>query len=453
MKKPERTAVAGAMLAVAIIGYQFTQNARLRDELESTRRASAAMPSPLSAAPVSAAKSSLSGSSHPAAASPASPAGAPGQSYQLRDILALRDPAARLQGLMEYVNGLSWDKLRAAIAELQESTPEWDPEAKFVLHMMLTRWAKEDPDAALASLDTIEPKNRGERASSIFASLAAADPKRAAAWLASENNKMVDFPFMGHILAGTLGKEWMRQDTDAALQWAAILPESQRGGAYVGILGTLAGTDPQRAAQLAATLEPGDARRNLLGDIGEAWARRSPREAAEWAQSLDPSDRPAALRDTLATWAGAEPEKAADYVSTLPADQITGDLLKSVAEPWTVSDASQAAAWVMAQEEGKARSEAIGGVLWNWTKRDPVAASSWLQNQPAGEARDSAIGGLALAAFDNDPAGAVTWASQMSDQSRRNHSVTLGLTEWMKRDQSAATVWAQQNGVALPETR
>ena len=37
--------------------------------------------------------------------------------------------------------------------------------------------------------------------------------------------------WMGHMLAGTIATEWVRQDPDAALAWANSLPENQRQGA------------------------------------------------------------------------------------------------------------------------------------------------------------------------------------------------------------------------------
>jgi hypothetical protein len=381
------------------------------------------------------------------AADPATPAE---PALSLDAIMALSDPARRIEALMAHVAGLSADQLPAAIESLRRTAPDWDPEAKTALHLMLTRWAREDPDAALASLDQLGSRQRGDFASSVLSGIAAIDPARATAWLADPANKLVDFPFMGHILAGTIGREWLRRDPDAALAWAAQLPDSQRGGAYTGILVTLAGTDPARAASAAAQLEPGDTRRNLLADIGESWARTDPAAALTWVQSLSPEDRPAALRDSMASWAASDPAAAARHVANLPPEQINASVLKAVAEPWTVKAPQEAATWVWQQPDSTARNEAIGGVLWNWTKQNPEQASQWLRDQPPSPARDSAIGGLAIATFDSDPAAALTWADTMNDPKKREDSVGVGLREWLKRDEPAAASWAHQHGRTLP---
>ncbi len=368
----------------------------------------------------------------------------------LQEILSQRDPASRLNALLGYAEQIPDHMIEAVLKELSDQSPEWDPEAKLVRHLLLTRWAKEHPDAAYAHLSQLDFKKRGEESASILASLSALDPQRAAAWLMAGDNKLVDFPMAGHILAGTVGKEWVRQDPAAALAWARSLPENQRGGAYVGVLATLAGTDPAAAAKLANELEAGGARQNVIGDIAGAWAKKSPQQAYTWAQSLEGADRHKAMERAMSGWASHDPLAAAKQLEQLPADQITGGLIKSVVEPWTIQSPTAAAQWTVNQPAGEATNQALGSVMWNWTKQDPAAASSWLSGQPPGELRDAGISGLALATFDNDPAGALTWAANMADEGKRTVSVGIGMTEWLKRDAPSARTWAQNNGLALP---
>jgi hypothetical protein len=430
-------AAAVAAIAVPFAVVQFLQNQQLKATLDA-RQSSAPLPD-------NSKTTQPPSTTQPNAATP--PASTP---ISLRDILAQKDPMRRIQSLMDYVSHIPRDGIAAAISELQQGSPEWDRETKMIIHLLLTRWAAEDPDAAIASLNTIEASKRGEYASSILASIAANDPKRAAAWLDDPSNTLVDFPLIGHILAGSVGKEWVRQDPDAALAWAATLPQSQRAGAYFGILGTLAASDPAKSADIASSLPSGSDKNKLLADIGTAWARRSPDEAVAWASSLEGPERTTAMRGALGSWATTNPAKAAEFIQSLPPDSVTGPLLESVAEPWTVSAPKDAAAWVMAHPNEAARNDAIGNVMWNWTKQNPAEASTWLTNQPAGPARDEGIDGLALATFDNDPAGALTWAASISDESHRARSVGIGIAAWVKRDASSAAAWAARNNITLP---
>ena len=152
-------------------------------------------------------------------------------------------------------------------------------------------------------------KQKGADPHIILASLASLDPKRAAEWLAAPDNELVHFPWMGHILAGTVAKEWVRQDPDAALAWAATVPDNQRLGAYTGVLGTLATTDPERASTLATELEPGGARNHIIGEIAKTWVRNDPDAALAWAGSLEGDERGRAVGEALGAWAQTNPPR------------------------------------------------------------------------------------------------------------------------------------------------
>jgi len=359
----------------------------------------------------------------------------------------------RIRALLAYVDGLSADELPDAIKELRRSAPEWDPEARMLVHMLLTRWAREDPDAAFASLENLDFKRSGGDASSILASLAAMDPQRAADWLDNPDNGLVHYPMMGHILAGTVAKEWVRQDPDAALAWAESRPEDQRAGAYSGVLGTLAASDPTRASALAMQLDPGEARSHIVGEIAKAWARNEPAGAIAWAESLDGDEHQRATREALASWAQTSPSQAAAYLDSLSDRDSADSLLAQVAGNWAPQDPHKAAEWIAGQPDGQGKNDAMGQVMWNWTTRAPEAAADWLSDQDAGAARDAGIVGLAKAAFEFDPGGAIGWATDISNEEFRGTAVEIGMREWVRRDPEAARQWADQNGIEIPQNR
>ena len=442
MSKINLATASALALAVPFLALQFVQNRQQSAEIAALRASSLA---PTTSLPPNPTLTPLT----PKKRTPS----APDRPTSLPEILAQRDPVSRMRALLDFVAQIPPDALPSALKEIRDNSPDWDPEAKVVLHLLLTRWAQQDPEAALASLNSLDPKKQGGDAPSILASLAARDPQRVAAWLANPKNTLVDFPAMGAILAGTLGKEWVRQDPAAALAWARSLPESQRGGAYVGVLGTLASTDPAAAARLASQLDADSARLNVLGDISKTWAKKSPADALAWANSLDGPERQTALRQALGSWSDAAPAAAARFVEDLPPSDLTAPLLKSIAEPWVAKAPDAAATWLAARPESTAKNEAMGSVMWNWTKQNPNDASTWLTNQPAGPTRDAGISGLALATFDSDPAAALTWAANMSDDQNRRNSINLGMTEWLKRDAPAAQAWASSQGLSLPNAK
>ncbi len=380
----------------------------------------------------------------------AKPSAATTKQRNLREVLAQHDPASRVHALLEFVDGVPTSGLTDALKQLREGAPEWDPEAKMAIHLLLTRWAREAPEEALAGLRTLNPGKQGGDAISILSGIASLDPKKAADWLADPDNPLPSYPFMGLFLAGSVGKEWVRQDPNAAMAWARNLPDNQRTGAYIGLLATLAGSDPATAATLGTELEPGKARQDAIANIAKTWGRQSPEAAMAWVQTLQGKERSAALGEALSSWAENQPAKAATFLATLDPKEVTVEQMKAVVEPWTNKAPSEAASWLVNRPEGDAKNEAMNTVMWRWTTADPVAASTWLQTQPPGPARDSGVGGLALATFDSDPSSSLTWAASMSDEKKRKGAIALGMKEWLKRDPEAAKSWAAKNSVAAP---
>lgn len=366
----------------------------------------------------------------------------------LHELLSQRDPMSRMRGMLDFVEGMPARSIPGALKQLRERTPEWDNEGKMLAHMLLTRWAKEEPDAAFASLATLDLNKRGADAGSILGSLAAQDPARAVAWLSDPDNRLTLFPAMSQILAGTVANVWGRENPEAAMAWARTLPDSQRTGAFIAILGSMAGTNPSSAATMAMQLEAGGARTAVVGQIAEAWGKQDAQQTLAWARTLEGDDRRVAMNQAFASWSQKQPAEVANYLDTMSQQESVDDLLRTAVGTWATQAPAEAASWLSKQAEGSGKNNAMGHVMWNWTNLDPKSAANWLDRQPPGPSRDSGIGGLSLAAFPKDPASAVTWANQMSDENRRNFSVGLGLREWTKRDPAAAETWAKQNGIA-----
>ncbi|MGK0190292.1 MAG: hypothetical protein ACI9R3_006115 [Verrucomicrobiales bacterium] len=435
-----------ALTAAAIIGVQFSENRKLQRELTSLRPSLLMIEgsSQTTGIPATEALDNT-------AAESSSDDDVANSFTNLREILAQRNPMKRMQALLNYVKNLPVDQIGAALLELRAGAPDWDPEAKFVAHMLLTRWGLEDPTAAFTSVEALGVKRGGGDATSILASLAAVDPKRAIEWLNNPENTLQQMPKMGHILAGTIAKEWVRQDPSAAMEWAKNLPDDQRRGALGGVLESLASTDPGKAAELVMSLDNSRERGDLVGDIAESWGRQTPDSALDWAQTLQGDERARAIEEVLDGWAQTSPADAAAYIDGLPLDARTDRQIAQVAREWGRRNPSDAAAWLGSQEESAGKRDSIGEVMWNWTTTDPEAASTWLSEQPAGQSYDAGAGALAKAAFESDPAAAITWAATIGDDRQRGEMINGGLEWWTERDPAAAQEWAKDNGITLPE--
>lgn len=440
MKPLTLLSIIGGIAAVAAVVFLRIENTRLHDEITNLEKDS---PRSASTSSRAASRSTTGSTPRPSKSSTAS----------FEDLLSVEDPANRIAGLLKYAEGLQSSEIPQALEEIRKSSPHWDPEAKMIAHILLTRWAIDDPEGALASLEGIDLGKFGADPVSVLSGVASVDPDIAISWLDNPDNKMVKLPFMGQILAGSIAKEWVRRDSDDALVWANGLPESQKAGAFTGVLGNLASTDPQKAASLASNLAPGGSREHIIGEIAQSWARASPKEALDWAATLEGKERERALNTSLGELAKTDRQSAAGFVEKM-APEERASYLKSVSSEWAAEEPAEAAEWVMdlASESGSDEGvgAALGDVLWKWTTQDPQAAGTWLNEQEKGPTLDGAITGLAGAAFDQDPEASLSWATQISNEGLRGISITVGLGAWMQRDPDAAKQWAETNDIPVP---
>ncbi len=363
--------------------------------------------------------------------------------FSEQDLLAIfanPDPAERLWLLHDYSLQLSTKHISEALELLRSKTPEWDSESKILTHLLLTRWAKADPEAAFGSLDTANFSLERGHFLSILSALAALDPKRTANWLTSPVNTRAYYPIVGHILSGTIAKEWARQDPQAALGWAQTLADQQQAGAYSGVLETIAATDPQEAATLALGLKAGNARNDILAKIAQSWARQSPLKALAWTSTLIPNARGHATSRALESWSKTHPEKAAQYLDENPNPKY----LKIIANQWSERDPEATANWISSKTESPQRNSALADTLWHWTTQTPKAATAWIEALPAGNSRDQAIAGLAVAAVEFDPRSALEWSLKITTPSLRNDLSQHTFKAWSRSDPKIAQQWASE---------
>jgi hypothetical protein len=359
----------------------------------------------------------------------------------LGDILADPQASRRNERILAFCAKTPASKIMAVLRDLEQKAAGFDLEAKLASHVLLTRLAQADPAAAQAMLERLDARKDSEKAISLLAAWASVSPQAAAAWLGKADNRLVDYPLLGPVLAGAIAKEWVRQDTTAALQWLGGLGEPLRTGAYIGGFGTLAAGDAPRAYQLLLELPPDQARQQALRDVFSQWAKSHPEQAAARAREDQQLE---ALEAVFSVWAAEEAAAASGFLQKLPAAS-RGRYLPAIAESWAATEPQAALEWMLQQPPHSSQEAAAGRVLWNWTTQAPWAASAWLARQPASAAKDSAVCGLALAALDSQPASALAWAQSISNPERRKLAVGIGLAAWKLKDKPAADAWAEQN--------
>ena len=214
---------------------------------------------------------------------------------------------------------------------------------------------------------------------------------------------------------------WARRDAEAALSWAmrqdpadmqmhvpmvlaalaeqspgeavarlADLPDALRERAAGNLLWTLVRTDLERAMRLFESLSVEQQSENAMALSQEMVSRRLPREAVDWALSLDRRIRP---REVAAVLQRIYFRDHAEALRLL--DSIEDPAIRAAAAPGLVpgqvqSDAQEALAWALNFRPETERGNLVVQVFHTWARLDPGVACRALLDTRGGSTRDRA---------------------------------------------------------------
>ncbi len=370
----------------------------------------------------------------PAASRPAAP---PSDSASARP---------RETGAVIPASGSAGNPMRQGVAGDPNSPPILDhsldsaqSEESEAADRMLKRWLGRTA-LARAKPDELEAVIRGAT-SSIFNQkdkdyqfavrrLAEIDPERAAnLWAGNAYYRIQSDLFLG---------DWAKKEPAAFASWTlAQNPDVQRASASV--LGNLAKADPEKFAQIAASLSsspagPIAARSAVEGMRGHT--KYSAEQVLDYAQKL-PSGavRDAALAETLkGQQSGAEPspEALAALARIEPEDaRRLGRELVKIAP---------------ALPEGPARESAFAASLREQADKDPAAAAKRLEELSGSQDYAAAARGFVEQTARKDPAAAAEWALTIPSASplQRISALERVASAWFKAAPDDARAWVEK---------
>ena len=291
------------------------------------------------------------------------------------------------------------DPQAAVAAVLNEAKPhqqqQWLP-------MLLSRWAVQDVNAAWQQALALDRGN-GEMLEAVLNGLVRQDPPRALAMAEQHRNRLAS-----HVVEGLL-RNWSFTDARAAVDYWQSQGDQ----------------DPQMAASIA-----------------QGYVRQYPVEAFAWAEQFNLDGT--TLSNMAMVFAEEYPHRAQRYLDDTPQGAIRGALLENLAAQQSRRDGRQAYQWLrqyagepnyqkaeqrvvlewIRQDPADAASlvstldlERRGGVFLsslvnNWYAREPQAIANWVLALPIGPGRDRALQQLIIRVSRQDS----SWARRLSDE-------------------------------------
>ena len=349
---------------------------------------------------------------------------------------------------------------------------------------LFQKWAKDDPEAAIAKLDLIKgTSDRQQALLGIAVALVTSDPQRALDLL----DGMPPGQGRGSMLA-SITATWMRHDSDAAIAWINSLPAADQSKALQNGCWQLIQDDPAKAAKLLSSLPANNQTSGQFSNLASQWAQQDLEAAREWAESL-PSGRTReqAMNGIVNTMAQTDPAKAAailggevvtnrnyyqvgmivgEWIKTdqtaalawLDGLDLRGDVQRNVhsqfLQNWVNEDAPAASRYALGIQDEKSRQQAIGSLIGAWGRNDPQAAREWIMTSLEGESKNTSLNSLIRSLSQQDYTTALQYYQEATaNLPPETIEKTFGSTasqiasNWVQYDPKAAGQWV----MSLPE--
>ncbi len=228
-----------------------------------------------------------------------------------------------------------------------------------------------------------------------------------------------------------------------------------------GIFETLAQEDVSSAIEEVEALSSHAAKRQAIRGIGKALGRDDPIAGIEWAESFASSElRGDATRVVLSEWIAQDPAEAARVVAGLPKSVEAIPLYESLAKAWSEQEPGETVAWVLENTSGRTQTDVLTAafadakapgevvqllldhelthtqgplfehLMAEWAAATPEDALGWSHELPE-EVRGSALAGIMSAMAKTDPEAATEFLGQLPEGDSSLASVIRGISAGM----------------------
>lgn len=319
------------------------------------------------------------------------------------------------------VSGLSTGQARTALQQLDKGVPSEEREQERL--KLLVAWAATDP---LGAMEYAKRNLKGDRLaqgmSGIATEWAKRNPAAAWTWARSLGNDASQ--------AHTVMEEIGRNDPATAMRLASEFARQQ----------------PDEGVAMCMTAMRA---MTFRGNFDAA------KKLATEMQLRSPEEQNMLVNFMAGQWARYEPEKAAEWVQTLPAGPVRDQALIGLGSSWADKDPPKAAEFASTLPPGESRSVAMRQAVANWVQSDPLAARKWVIESNQYQDFDAAVEAIATQNnfVSREPAHAMVWATGIFDEKLRMKTMNTILFNWYSMDRTAATAYLQSSQEFTPEQR
>lgn len=245
---------------------------------------------------------------------------------------------------------------------------------------------------------------------------------------------------------------WASIDPVGALSWFESLEEDRRKCKDVkfGMLKGLASSDLVFATDFAVgKLEAED---EHAGEMLEAVKEKMLEvetlpTAALWAFELPEGKvRDEMLMAVTGEFVKREPKEAANWAATLEGEEGV-QIKQFIAGRWAKEDPIACLEWARKLPEGEGKSASVGEIVSEWTGQDPEAVYEFLNGMSYTSERDAAVGAFSARISQDDPHSAIAWAEEIQDGEARRSAMIRAGRALMRVNAEEGRQWLEDSGL------
>jgi hypothetical protein len=390
---------------------------------------------------------------------------------EFQTALKLKDLDEKEKLIRSLIPTMNPSQIRAALDALQK-----DPYGDLSLDL-LEQWAKSDPQSAVAYARKLNGWNQTEGVTSALTGWAQRDMEAALSWTeALPNGPIKSAALSGvieqlsisdpqraaelaasqtgslanELLAHTLSK-WAQKDLAGATAYVTGLPEgSLKTSAIFSMALAISSDDPAAAVTLINQMPVSDEQNSALSRLGMNLYNNDPKLALNWAnQQSDPGIRANILSGIIEEMRVNDSQGAISLAQSMPDGHTKSQTINQILEEYARSDLQGAVTWAKSQPDPKMGATAWPILIQNMAESDPRGALTLAQSIPDQQIRNNSIVRMTSDLFRDDPQTAMQMTASIPDPVAQTDQQQSFAAQWLTIDPAAATQWI--NNSALPQ--
>ena len=198
------------------------------------------------------------------------------------------------------------------------------------LGSLFSQWSAQDPQSAIAALNSLDPGDRSQATRSISSGWSNKNPEAVLQWSASLTNADERRDVIRDAVS-----QWANSAPEAAARYVSGLGENDRGPAMRAVVDRWASKDAEAAAEWLAVQPAGSSKDSAITALARKISSEDPETAISWAVTIsDPKNRDRQIENLARDWVRQDAVTARAWIS---ASNLPQDIKKRLQESGNTS--------------------------------------------------------------------------------------------------------------------